>query len=247
MDAGGLGGFFDLGMRRAGLAVSDVVFHRVVEQHRVLRHDANRLAHRRLRDLLDVLPGYRDAALLHIVKAVQQPRQRRFSRARGADNGHGFSRRNLKTDVVQNWAAWVVGKADVFKTHGGVQRAVQPASTLPVIQSAVQRAALPAVEPVIQSAALPARLQRANDQRQRARHVGNLALLFHQREHLVQVGQALLDLAVDHAQKTQRNVELDHEGVDHHQIAQRHARLDHALRGAPEHGDQPQRNDELLA
>ena len=33
----------DLGAARAGAAVGDVVFDRVVEQHRVLRHDADRL------------------------------------------------------------------------------------------------------------------------------------------------------------------------------------------------------------
>ena len=57
----------------------------------------------------------------------------------------------------------------------------------------------------------------------------------------------MLDLTVDHAQKAQRNVELDHEGVDHHQVAQRHAAVDHALGGTPEHGHQTDRDDQLLA
>ena len=80
-----------------------------------------------------------------------------------------------------------------------------------------------------------------------ARRVGHLALAVHQREHLVQVGQVLLDLAVDHAQKVERDVELDHEGVHHHQIAQRQPAIDHALRGHPQHGDQADGDDELLA
>jgi len=77
--------------------------------------------------------------------------------------------------------------------------------------------------------------------------VRHLALAVHQGEHLVQIGQALLDLAVEHTQKVQRDVELDHETVDHDQIAQRHAAIHHPLRGAPEHGDQRGRDDELLA
>jgi hypothetical protein len=41
---------FHLGARGAGSAVGDVVFHRVVEQHGVLRHDADGRAQAGLRD-----------------------------------------------------------------------------------------------------------------------------------------------------------------------------------------------------
>jgi len=77
--------------------------------------------------------------------------------------------------------------------------------------------------------------------------VGHFALFFQQREHAVQVGQALLDLAVQHAQKIQRDVELDHEGIDHDQIAQGHAAIDDPLGGAPQHGHQGYADDQLLA
>ena len=77
--------------------------------------------------------------------------------------------------------------------------------------------------------------------------VGYLPLLFHQPEHLVQIRQALLDLAVQNAQKTQWNVELNHEGIHHHQVAQRHVPVHHALSRAIEHDDQRNRNDELLS
>ena len=167
-------------MRGAGLAVGNVVFHCVVEQHRVLRHDADGLAHAGLGDVLDVLPGDRDATLLHIVKAVQQARQRGFPGARRAHHCHGISGRDFKADVMQDGTARIIRKADVLETHGG---------------------------------------RSPDAQRLRAGLVGDFALFLHQREHLVQVGQALLDFAVQHTQKTQRNVELDHEGVDHHQIA----------------------------
>ena len=78
------------------------------------------------------------------------------------------------------------------------------------------------------------------------RLVVDLALFFQQAKHAVQVGQALLDFAVNHAQKIQRDIELDHEGIDHHQVAQSHAPFHHALCGAPQHGDQGHRNDQLL-
>ena len=49
------GGRLDLLARRAGAAVADVVEDRIVEQHRVLRHHADRGAQRGLRDVADVL------------------------------------------------------------------------------------------------------------------------------------------------------------------------------------------------
>nr|GEU28155.1 hypothetical protein [Tanacetum cinerariifolium] len=64
--------------------------------------------------------------------------------------------------------------------------------------------------------------------------VGDLAVLVQQREQLFHVGQALLDLAVDHAQEVQGDIQLDHEGVHQHQVAQRHGAGDHAHGGAPQ-------------
>ena len=74
----------------------------------------------------------------------------------------------------------------------------------------------------------------------------HFAVFFQQHEHALQVGQALLDLAVNHTQKIQRYVQLNHEGIDHHQVTQAHATLHHAFGGAPQHGYQGHRNDELL-
>ncbi len=45
-------------------AIPDIVADRVVEQHRVLRHDRNRLAQCALLDARNVLPVNEDAALL---------------------------------------------------------------------------------------------------------------------------------------------------------------------------------------
>ncbi|MNW08200.1 hypothetical protein D3C71_2049430 [compost metagenome] len=70
-------------------------------------------------------------------------------------------------------------------------------------------------------------------QRVRAGRIGHFALFVHQGEHAVQIGEALLDFAVQGAQKVERNVQLDHEGIDHHQVAQRQPPIHHALGGAP--------------
>ena len=208
--------FFHLRTAGTGAAIGDVVFHRVVKQHGVLRHDANGLAHAGLGDGFDVLPGYADVALLHVVKAVEQPCQGGLARARGADHSHGFASGDFKADVVQNLPAAagvarlrnIVRKAHVFKAHGGLVQASEGQCT---------------------------------------RCIRHFALFFHEHKHFVQIGQALLDLAVQHTQKIERDVELNHEGVDHHQVAQRHAAIDHALRGTPEHGHQAGGDDELLA
>ena len=81
MNARGLRGRLDLGLSGTRAAITNVVGHRVVEQHRVLRHDADRLAHAGLGDLPNVLPRQGDAALLHVVKTEHQARQGGFTRA----------------------------------------------------------------------------------------------------------------------------------------------------------------------
>ncbi len=58
--------FLDLGIAGADPAIGDVVADRVVEQHRVLRNDADGGAQARLRDVADVLPvdGHRCLRLI---------------------------------------------------------------------------------------------------------------------------------------------------------------------------------------
>ena len=48
-----------------------------------------------------------------------------------------------------------------------------------------------------------------------------LRVFSQQREHLLDVDQPLLDLAVGRADEVERHVKLDHQGVDHHEIAHR--------------------------
>jgi hypothetical protein len=68
--------------------------------------------------------------------------------------------------------------------------------------------------------------------------VGHLLLRAEQHEHAVHVGGGLLDLAIDHAQEVERDVELDHQRVDQHEVAQRQLAGGHAHRGAPQDQDQ---------
>ena len=98
-------------------AVGDVVVNRVVEQHRVLRHDADRRAQRFLRDFADVLSVDRDAPRIDIVEAVQQTRQRRLARTGGADHGDGFPGWDGKIHVVQNAALWTIAERNLIETH----------------------------------------------------------------------------------------------------------------------------------
>ena len=55
-------------------AVADVLHDRAMEQRDVLRHHRDRGAQALLRDARDVLPVDQDAALLHVVEALQEGR-----------------------------------------------------------------------------------------------------------------------------------------------------------------------------
>ncbi len=104
-----------------GATVGDVVEHGVVEQHRVLRHDADGLPHAGLRHRADVLSGNQDApasaAVADIVETKQQPGQRGLASPRGAHHRHGLASWNIKADPVQYRPRGIVGKVHVVKAH----------------------------------------------------------------------------------------------------------------------------------
>ena len=81
----------------------------------------------------------------------------------------------------------------------------------------------------------------------RAGLVLHLEVLRHQAEHLVHVGQRLLDLAIDHAEEIERHVELDQEAVDQHQVADGQRPGRHALRGERHQRSHRRGNDQALA
>ena len=78
--------FLDLGGRRPGAAIGDVVVDRVVEQHGVLRNDADGRAQARLGDVADVLPIDPHRTPVDIVEAEQQAPDRRFAGAARAND-----------------------------------------------------------------------------------------------------------------------------------------------------------------
>ncbi len=72
MDRGGARGGDDVVLASAWLAIGDVVLDAVVEQHRILRHDADRGAQRFLGEPAQVLCVDADAAAIDVVEAEQQ-------------------------------------------------------------------------------------------------------------------------------------------------------------------------------
>ena len=93
----GLDNFFPGGV---GFAVGDVVVNGVVEQHRVLRDDADGAAQAFLRNVANVLTIDGNAPGADFIKPKQQARERGFPRAARADDRNFAARRNLKIYVA---------------------------------------------------------------------------------------------------------------------------------------------------
>ena len=118
-----------------------------------------------------------------VVEAIEQPRERRFARARRPDDRDVVPGRDRERHVEQD-------------LRGSARSAKSTCS---------KRTSAP-----------------RDDERRRAGRVGDLGVLLDQPEQPLHVGERLLDLAVDHAEEIERNVELDHERVDQHQVADGH-------------------------
>src|SRR5690606_5150047 len=98
----------DLFVCRADAPVADVVGDRLVEEARVLRHDADRLAQAAPRDLAYVDAVDREAALPRLEEPEQKAREGRLARAAAADDGERAARRDREVDVRQHPAARLV-------------------------------------------------------------------------------------------------------------------------------------------
>ena len=79
------------------------------------------------------------------------------------------------------------------------------------------------------------------------RRVVHLLLDLEQVEHLLDVDQRLLDLAVHEAEEVERLVELHQVGVGHHEAAQGHRAVDDGLPGHQHHRGEPGGDDRGLA
>ena len=94
---------------------------------------------------------------------------------------------------------------------------------------------------------LEADVARPHIERFRIRLVLDLRIARQDREHGLDVGDRLLDLAIDHAHEIERLVQLDHHRVDHHEIADRVGAGADAV-GAHHHGGaEPEGEDHRLA
>ena len=110
----------DLLLRRALAAIADIIPDGVVEQHRILRHDAERGAQRALRHLGDILPADQDLPGLRIVEAKEQPRDRRLARARGADQRQRLARFDPEAQFVQNLPVGIIAEIDIAELDRGL-------------------------------------------------------------------------------------------------------------------------------
>ncbi len=101
-------------MRRAGSAVGDVVRDTGAEDECVLRHKREFRAQGLGVQFGNVDPIERDDAGSGIVETLDQLKQRRLARARRADDGYDFARRDAEADVVKNefLSARGIGEAD---------------------------------------------------------------------------------------------------------------------------------------
>ena len=121
MGESGAGRGLDLLLRNMGLAVGDVVAHRVVEQHRFLRDDADLRAQRGEGDVAHIVAVDQDASGGHVEEARDQMNQRALAGAAGTDDGENFAALHFEIDVAQNFARVVaiglVGKAHTFEPN----------------------------------------------------------------------------------------------------------------------------------
>ncbi len=108
VDLGHRGCFAHLRVAGVRAAIADVVRDRVIEQHRVLRDDANGCAQTLLRHLADVLTVDQDAPAVHIIEPEQQPRNGRLARAGRADDRDHLPCRHHEIHAAQGLAFAVV-------------------------------------------------------------------------------------------------------------------------------------------
>ena len=112
-------------LRNVRLAVGDVVAHRVVEQHRLLRHDADLRPQRGQRKIADVDAVHQNASAGDIEKARDEVHQRGLARAAAADDRQHLAGLHLQVDALQHLARifpTAVAEAHVLKADGVVER-----------------------------------------------------------------------------------------------------------------------------
>ena len=115
-----LSGALNHGGLHIRLPIGDVVAHRVVEEHGLLRDLRHLAAQRCQREVANILFVNEDAARSDIEEARNQIHQRRFPGSARAHQRQQFASANLQVHVVQNLMfAFLsrVRETDVFKFH----------------------------------------------------------------------------------------------------------------------------------
>lgn len=124
MDVGGLGGREDVGLGRVRVRVPEVVHDRGVEEHRVLRHDADVLPDAVELQVADVAAVHQDRPAVHVVEPVQQLQARRFPAARLPHECGLRPRRHREADPVDGRLLALVGEPHVPEldlAFGGIE------------------------------------------------------------------------------------------------------------------------------
>src|SRR5699024_10562722 len=102
----------DLFARGFGIAEPDVVLDGVVEEYRILRHDAHLFAQLMHVVLQDVAPVDTDFARRYVVKARYKVRNGRFAAAGRTDERHRLAFLHREADTADD-LAFLVGETDV--------------------------------------------------------------------------------------------------------------------------------------
>ena len=115
MNTRGLGRGNHVLLGRCVAPIGDVVADRIVEQDRILRHDANRPMQALLRYVAHILSINGNRAATDVIEPEQEPRDGRFPRPRRPHNGHVMPRRHIKANPAQDWARLVIPKRHPVK------------------------------------------------------------------------------------------------------------------------------------
>ena len=105
----------DLLFARFQVAIFDVVTNGVVEQRRILRHDADRLAQALERDVADILAIDQNASFLYIVVAEEQAQDCGFSAAGRTHDGDLLAGGDGEVQVLEDGAVGTVTEGYVFE------------------------------------------------------------------------------------------------------------------------------------
>ncbi len=117
MDAGRLGPSDHLVSGRALAAIGDVVADRVVEQHRVLGHDADRRTQAGLRHSAYILAVDFHHAASDVIEPEDQPEDSRLACSRRPDHRQAAPARHLERDIAQSRAVLPIVEIHIAEGH----------------------------------------------------------------------------------------------------------------------------------